>query len=288
MCIYAVWYPNATTVTDNSTNDTWPQNLFVDRNNTLYVGKGSPGNVLVQQEGIAPLTRVINTTFNDYAPIFVTINGDIYVSRNESNTHEVVKWTNNGNSSFTVMEVAGGCFALFVDVYDNIYCSMVDHHQVVKRSFNDDVNVTITVAGSGTNGSASDMLSSPRGIFVTSWFELYVADCGNNRIQRFGKGQSYGSAEKLNGGLSLNCPSAIVLDSVGNIFIADLGNNRIVMSGSNFGRCIAGCSNSNGSASDVLLRPSSLSFDRYGNLYVADTGNQRIQKIRLSTNYCSK
>ena len=133
------------------------------------------------------ITVVSNNSIPIHEPasVFVTINGDIYAASGNETVSHVLKWKRNSTNSSTVMQVPGNCFAVFVDVYDNIYCSMVDHHQVVKRSFFDTVNMTNIIAGNSTNGSESNMLSSPRGIFVTKEFDLYVADCGNNRIQRF-------------------------------------------------------------------------------------------------------
>ena len=248
----------------------------------------SSATVLVQRRGNTSLISTINVTFNSYAPIFVTINGDIYVSSNESDTHLVIKWVNNATSSVIVMNITGSCFALFVDLYDNIYCSMIDQHKVVKRSFNDDINVTSTVGGTGVNGSSANMLSSPRGIFVTATFDLYVADCGNNRVQRFPLNQLAASTVNMNNGIALNCPTAIAVDADGYLFISDSLNNRIVGSGPNGFRCIVGCNGTSSSALDPSFRPGSLSFDSAGNLYVADTGKNRIQKINLTTNYCGE
>ena len=230
----------------------------------------------------------INATFEMYAPIFVTINGDIYVSHNESDTFRVIKRTASGTSPTLVMQVDGSCFDLFVDVYNNVYCSMIDQHQVVRRFFYDDLNVTTVVGGNGTNGSTSDLLSSPRGIFVTEKFDLYVADCGNNRVQHFLNGQRNASTIIGNGTMTLNCPSGIALDNDRNVFISDSSNHRIVSSGPDGVRCIAGCSRINGSGTNQLNLPASLAFDSVGNLFVVDELNSRIQYFALEDKACGK
>lgn len=184
----------------------------------------------------------------------------------------------------------GICYDLFVDTYDNLYCSINSLHIVIKKSFNDPPTNSTICAGNGTSGSNSDMLNEPRGIFVDIKFNLYVADCGNNRIQFFQSGNLNGTTiveNSLTETITLNCPTGLVLDADGYLFITDYNNHRIIATGPSGFRCIVGCS-SYGSAMNELNYPRSLSFDSYGNLFVTDTGNQRIQKFLLATNSCCK
>ncbi|CAF1409292.1 unnamed protein product, partial [Adineta steineri] len=91
------------------------------------------------------------------------------------------------------MNVDSSCLDLFVDINHSLYCSMPDHHQVVKRSLHDAVmNSNRVAAGTGIQGSDSNQLKNPLGIFVDMNFDLYVADCNNDRVQLFQSG-------KLNG-----------------------------------------------------------------------------------------
>lgn len=181
------------------------------------------------------------------------------------------------------------CFGLFVDIYDNIYCSLGNLHQIIKKSFNDNVNMSSICAGTGISGTTSDMLNEPHGIFVDTKFNLYVADSGNNRIQVFQSGHLNGTTTVGNdapGTIALNYPTDIILDAQGYYFITDTNNHRIVGSSPNGFRCIAGCSGTSGSGSDQLFFPSSLSFDSSGNLFVTDTNNSRVQKFILTENSC--
>jgi len=169
---------------------------------------------------------------------------------------------------------------------------MRDLHQIVSKSLNSDSNAFSIVAGTGTCGSASNMLCDPYGIFVDTNFDLYVADCYNNRIQLFRSGQLTATTVAGNQSstttISLSCPIDIVLDADKYLFIADYYNYRIVGSSPNGFRCLVGCSGSFGSASNQLNSPRSLSFDSYGNMFVVDLENSRIQKFLLMTNLCSK
>ena len=134
------------------------------------------------------------------------------------------------------------------------------------------------------------MLNSPQGIFVNSHFDLYVADCGNNRVQLFRSGEVNGTTVIVNGSnglITLNCPMGIVLDGDGYLFILDGLHHRVIGSGPWGFRCVVGCSGSSGPGSNQLLNPQTMSFDRDGNLFVMDQGNDRIQKFLFENNSSS-
>ncbi|CAF4499951.1 unnamed protein product, partial [Didymodactylos carnosus] len=204
--------------------------------------------------------------------LFVTSNGDIYIA-DVSNNGQVQKWISTTNKFITVMNVKSSCTGLFVDITDNLYCSMDNHHQVVKRSLNDSVMTQIIVAGTGIKGSNSNQLSDPFGIFVDVNLDLYVADCANARVQLFQLGNSNGitvaGSQSPNPTISLSCPTYIVLDDEKYLFIVDFGNDRIVRSGVNGFRCLVGCYG-RGSQSNELFYPVTLSFDRSGDMFVTD------------------
>jgi sugar lactone lactonase YvrE len=165
---------------------------------------------------------------------------------------------------------------------------MQSSHQVVTKSLNSVSNILTTVAGTGCYGSTSYMLNTPYGIFVDTNFDLYVADCYNQRIQLFQSGQLSGltlagSTTSITT-ITLSYPTGIVLDADKYLFIVDNGNGRIVGSGPNGFRCLVGCLGSWGSTSNQLYWPISLSFDSYGNMFVTDTDNSRIQKFILLNN----
>jgi sugar lactone lactonase YvrE len=149
----------------------------------------------------------------------------------------------------------------------------------------------IIVAGTGSAGSSSNELDFPYGIFVNTNFDLYVADTGNKRIQRFQSGEKNGTTVAGQGipqNLQLNHPTNVVLDSDGYLFIADNGNHRIIRSGFDQFECIIGCTGQSGAASNELNQPYAIRFDSYGNLYVSDEQNDRIQKFTIVTDFCGK
>jgi sugar lactone lactonase YvrE len=149
----------------------------------------------------------------------------------------------------------------------------------------------IVAAGTGSEGSSFNELNRPNGIFVDVNFDLYVADCGNNRIQLFQSGELNGITvagdRSPNPTINLNCPTGIVLDAEKNLFIVDNNNHRIVRSSLNGFRCLVGCYGTV-SQSNQLNYPLGSSFDPFGNMFVADTDNNRIQKFEYLKKSCGK
>ncbi len=236
-------------------------------------------------------TNIISGNFTSPNSLFVTSNGDIYIDDGQSNGR-VQKWIAKTNTFVTVMNVNSLCSGLFVDTNDTLYCSMALNHQVVKKSLKDPEMTSVTVAaGTGSQGSAFNELNQPVGIFVDVNFDLYVADCGNDRVQLFQSGELNGltlaGSGSINPTINLNCPTGIVLDAEKYLFIVDYGNDRIVGSGLNGFRCLVGCYG-RGSQSNQLFDPFSFSFDRSGNMFVADYGNSRIQKFEYLEKSCGK
>ncbi|CAF4129567.1 unnamed protein product, partial [Adineta steineri] len=286
---YTTWSSNGITLANTTLVGTYPYGIFVDNNNTVYVSESSLNRVQVWREGSSQPTRNISGTLNSPYTVFVTSNGDIYVDNGNANSR-VDKWALNTTNSTVVMNVQTICCGLFIDINNNIYCTPLGYHQVNTKSLNSNSNIWTIAAGTGCAGSTSNTLHDPRGIFVDTDLNLYVADCTNNRVQKFLSQQVNGitlAGTGATGTISLNCPTGIALDADNYVFIADYFNNRIVGSGPNGFRCLVGCSTVAGSASNQLHNPTSLSLDSYGNMFVADRYNNRIQKFYVTRNIYS-
>jgi streptogramin lyase len=264
--------------------------VFVSINNNVYVTAQSLNSIFIWLEGSnTPIWNISNGLNTPYG-IFVIINGDIYVDNGNVN-HQVDRWSWYPESVVAVMNVTSRCFSLFVDIINNLYCSLDEEHEVIKISLNSGSNTVIIAAGTaGVAGSQIDMLNTPHGIFVDTNFNLYVADWGNNRIQLFPSGQLNGTTVVSNetlGSIPLTGPNGVVLDADGYLFIVD-GGGHIIRSGPSGSQCLVGCTGIMGSASNQLNNPHGISFDSYGNFFIVDTGNNRIQKFFLATNSCGK
>ncbi|MGB9595980.1 MAG: NHL repeat-containing protein [Candidatus Poribacteria bacterium] len=111
---------------------------------------------------------------------------------------------------------------------------------------------------------------------------MYIADSGNNRIQRYSTVERTFSiiagekADKSENLLGLYSPQGVAVDSKGNVFIVDTWNNRILKTDP-LGRLSMELGGSN-----RFNRPQGAMIDSSGNIYVCDTGNNRICKFDFS------
>ena len=76
---------------------------------------------------------------------------------------------------------------------------------------------------------------NPNGIALDSSGNVYVADAGNDRIQKFNSNGAFvttwGSSRTANG--QFISPNGIAVDSSGNVYVAEFSNNRIQKFNSN-------------------------------------------------------
>lgn len=137
----------------------------------------------------------------------------------------------------------------------------------------------------GTCGSGPGQFLNPRNVALDSEGNIYVADSGNNRIQKLNsEGQfilqwgTFGSAPG-----QFNEPWGIAVDESGHVYVADTWNHRIQKfdSSGNFLSAWGYFVNTEGKLEQPggFWGPRTIAIDSQGNLLVADTGNKRIQKF---------
>ena len=277
-CSNASWNSTGIIFADNQTLQSNIWDIFITKNNTIYVPDLYAQRILVWFDGNQTATMNISINSSLTISVFVTEDNSIYFDYQQNSIIGINQLTSNKIES--IMASCDRCYDIFVDINNNIYCSMVYVHKVIRKS----LNLIQTIAGTGVNESTANTLYCPAGIFVDTNFDLYVADHYNHRIQLFPLDQTDGITVAGNlTTITLKNPVAVTLDANRYLFIADQNNHRIVGSGPDGFRCIIGC---NGSSYAALWR--SLSFDTFGNLFAVDLSNNRIVKFPLSTNSCSK
>ncbi len=128
--------------------------------------------------------------------------------------------------------------------------------------------------GSG-NPPAPHPFIYPHGVATDSAGNVYVADSGGDRIEKFTSNGAFitqfGGPGHGNGGF--DNPLGIATDPAGNVYVADEGNFRI-QKFTPSGTFITTW----GDAGKFFL-PQGVATDPAGNVYVADTENNRIQKF---------
>jgi tripartite motif-containing protein 71 len=165
-----------------------------------------------------------------------------------------------------------------VDSAGNIYVADSGNNRIQKFNY-DPASDTYTYAAQwGVSGSGAGQFSSPAGVAVDSAGNLFVADTGNNRIQRYDHSSLTWSSF---GDLTQSGPHGVAVDGAGNVFVADSYNNRIQKfnsAGTHLAQWGYG-----GQGSGAFYFPTSVAVDSAGNVYVTDFDNQRIEKFYLTT-----
>jgi len=136
----------------------------------------------------------------------------------------------------------------------------------------------------GERGTGPGRFIKPVGLAVDSDGNLYVADSGNHRVQKFdSEGGFMAEVGSLGEGEGeFNEPWGVVVDSEGNLYVADTWNNRV----QKFDRDLNFLTQWGQPASDLsnpkpydFWGPRDVATDAEGNVWVADTGNSRILKF---------
>ncbi len=101
-------------------------------------------------------------------------------------------------------------------------------------------NGTASYSGDGGPATAAEM-NNPTGLFVDSYYNLYIADFGNQRVRMVDQPNGIINTIAGNGVINfygdggpataaeLDYPEAVAVDKTGNIYIVDEDNNRVRM-----------------------------------------------------------
>ncbi|UJR18275.1 hypothetical protein I4U23_005178 [Adineta vaga] len=298
----AKWDPNGKTVAGTgisgagATELSMPKGIFMlKRTNTLYVADF--GNQRVQMFSLNTSHESGTTVaFGIDSPSKIYVDEDddgpsIYISVFIGN--RVEKWTKGALKGIQLGDECRSCFGIAVDEEKNVYMSESDRQRVIKWS--PKTNLTVVVAGrTDERGSGNEYLSTPDGLyFDRTTDDLYVADSGNARIQKWGKNALTGIevagsnwTDWAHDTEILASPNGVWVDEQTKIvYISDTIHHRIMrwMPGALVGVIIAG-GNGEGNASNQFNTPTDLTFDREGNLYVCDNWNHQIQMFSIIEN----
>ena len=129
----------------------------------------------------------------------------------------------------------------------------------------------------GSSGSGSGQFNSPSGVAVDSSGNVYVADSGNNRIEKFTSSGTY--VTQFDSGY----PSGVAVDSSGNVYVTDhdSGVEKFTSSGSHITGWTS-TSSANGPLGPALGFEGvvqGVAVDSSGNVYVVDSGDNRVVKF---------
>ncbi len=135
-------------------------------------------------------------------------------------------------------------------------------------------------------GRAVGRVRRPAGLAISANGDVWIADCGNNRIEYYtldNSGKRYvakifaGATHGRQVGRMLR-PTALHVDEQNRVYVADTGNSRIQV---NTDGTAAGWSVllPKGTAVGSVRAPEGVTVTDSGDVYIADTGNHRIQRV---------
>lgn len=130
----------------------------------------------------------------------------------------------------------------------------------------------------GSRGSEPAMLKNPRGLVADSSNNFWVADLGNDRLQKFSiEGNLLQVIGKSGSGEGeFSSPSGVAISPKGNIRVVDTGNRRVqVFSPKGI---FLGAFGKPGKLSGQFNEVVDIAVDALENVYVVDRGNNRIAK----------
>ena len=309
-----------------------PEGLAVDGSGNVYIAdtgndaveKVTPGGTLSVIAGIGPLT--LNdpteaapptpgpaTSSNLGYPWGVAVDGSGNVYTADGFNNEIEKVTPDGTLSIIAGTGSKGPptpgpatssqlnspHGVAVDSAGNLYIADTFNNEVEKVTPDGTLSI---IAGTGSQGpptpgpATSSQLSLPGGVAVDSAGNVYIADTGNEEIEKVAPG---GTLSIIAGNGSQGppipgpatsshflVPEGVAVDGAGNVYIADTENSTVekVTPGGTLS-VIAGCGGPPGppvrgpATKSCLGYPRGVGVDSAGNVYIADTFNNTIDKV---------
>lgn len=216
----------------------------------------------------------------------VAIDADNNIFVLDGNNKRVIKYDSQGNyvSQFGTEGTGDGEFGysygITTDLNGNIYVADTSNNRIQKFD-NNGVFITKWGAngGDGSTGTSNGEFDSPRGIATDSSGNIFVADTGNGRVQKFDSEGDYLA--------QFACATqSVALDSSGNIFVADTGSGRVQKFDSTgtfvlqFG--------THGSGDGEFYGLIDIAIDSDGSIFTVEEEGSRVQKFDSTGNYISQ
>ncbi|CAF3026954.1 unnamed protein product, partial [Rotaria sp. Silwood2] len=192
----------------------------------------------------------LNKIGTSYA-IYVDDQSNIYIS--EYSNHRVTLWFNGNTTAGTIVagnNTAGSAlyqlrnpWGVFVDSMYGIYVVDRGNHRVqyfekskhnifqsflchMFEYFTDAVNGTTVGGQSGVPGAFANQFNLPTAITLDQFGNLYILDSGNDRIQQWASGATFGVTVAS---VAMGTPKGMSFDPFGNLVVADSGNHRVIL-----------------------------------------------------------
>jgi len=245
--------------------------------------------------------------FSNPRGVAVDASGVVYVA--DSANQRIQKFSSSGafQAEWGTSGTDGGQVAfpydVAVDSSGNVYVADSSNHRIQKldssgtflrtwgwgvQDGSSAFQVCITGCQAGILGSGDGQFDHPHDLAFDASGNIYVADSGNHRIQKFNSAGTFltkwGSLGIVAG--AFNSPFGVAVDASGYVYVADFYNHRIQKFNSS--GTFQAQWGTRGSGDGELASPYDVVVDASGDVYVADFDNHRIQKFDSSGIFLTK
>ena len=235
-----------------------PQGVATDANGNVYVAD-TYNNLIRKIDPFGNVTTIagnglygsnngvgLSASFSGPAGIATDMAGNLYVADSFNNIIRKIDIAGNvttfaGTPSNSYYGAGSDFYyptGIATDANGNVYVADTYNNRI--RKINSSRQIT-TIAGNGNRDYIDSTgvlasFTSPTGLVVDAFGNIYVADAGNNTIRKIdlngkvstiagyrGQGANNGTSIHAN----FNSPFGIAIDASGNLFVADAGNNLI-------------------------------------------------------------
>ena len=278
--------------------------LAVDDDSNVYVADGNQRRLQKWAPGARQPVNLLEGQFSHHPLFFHSSTRSLYFVDSLLGNPSVYKLVSGqtipvkvafGNGVGSALnQLTRDCRGLHVNEAGDIYVMDAYNQRVLKWMVNGSSG--ILVAGGGGAGNGSTQMSDAHGFYVDTINEvIYVADRGNQRIQKYTSGsvsgisvlRGSGSLRMTSTGLrELYDPVAVFVDKIGFMMVGDWSRITKWASNGTTASLVADGIQGFGTQATRMEAPSAFAFDKEGNLYALDWINQRVLKFNVTSKLC--
>ncbi|MGV3539728.1 MAG: SMP-30/gluconolactonase/LRE family protein, partial [Rufibacter sp.] len=267
-----------------------PMGVAVDAAGNVYVG--DQGNFRIQKfsKGTGETYTAVaqfgafgsgDGQFGEIEDLAIDLQGNVYVV--DHSRHRVQKFSPNGTllAKFGSYGNGNGQFwsprGIALDAAGNVYVADDDRQNVQKFRPNSDGSYSYQATFGSGFGTENGKLINPYGVAIDENGNVYVAEKGNNRVQKFSPAGEYLAkfGEKGSSNGKFNEPTDLAFDPDKMLVVlSDSRVQRMTTTGIYSTRL-----GDDGTSAGNFNNPGHMTTDAEGNLYVSDRSNHRVQKF---------
>ncbi len=228
-----------------------PAGVAVDGSGSVYVADPDSNAVYKYAAGSTAAGTAVGTGLSVPSGVAVDSAGDVYIADTGNDRIVMVpnELTGLNSADQTVVTTTG--FALSsprgvaLDALGNLYIADTGNARVlvvptpVSGSVYGGVPFALSFSANGNPSGYS--FTSPYGVAVDVFQNIYVADAGANAVWLFPSGSGFTGSTTVNAGpgavvkltnsagtTAFNAPTGVAVDAAGSVYVADSGNAKIV------------------------------------------------------------